>query len=330
MTYRSKIIGLGSGFPQGVMTNADFEKFIDTSDEWIRSRTGIETRYIADRSKGETTLSLCHIAASKALLKAGIQGEDLDAILIGTVTPDSVMPTTANQLQALVGATRAFSFDLQAACSGFLYALSIADHFIRAGTIKNALVIGAETLSTIVNWQDRKTCVLFGDGAGAVIIQRSENPNEGIRRIDLHSDGRHGSILQIPHGYAKVPPNSPEYRKDHHTIMMQGGEVFKIACRSMVESSKATLEAEGITLDQVDFFLFHQANIRIIDMCLSLLDVPREKTLINVNRYGNTSAATLPVCLEEAVETGRVKPGQLVLMATFGGGLTWASALIRM
>lgn len=311
------------------MTNADFEKFIETSDEWIRSRTGIETRRIADRNKGETTLSLCHLAAKKALDKAGIKGEDLDAILIGTVTPESVMPTTANSIQALVGATKAFSLDLQAACSGFLYALSIADHFIRVGTVKNALVIGAETLSTIVNWQDRTTCVLFGDGAGAAVVQRTEDQSAGVRRIDLHSDGRYAHILKIPHGYAAVPPNSAEYRTDHHKIMMQGGEVFKIACRSMVESSKATLDAEGVKLEEVDFFLFHQANIRIIDMCLSLLNVSRDKTLINVNKYGNTSAATLPVCLEEALDTGKVKKGQLVLMATFGGGLTWASALIR-
>ncbi len=329
MSYRTKIIGLGSGFPQKAMTNADLEKFIDTSDEWIRTRTGIEQRYIADRSKGETTLSLCHIAAEKALKKAGIKGEDLDAIIIGTVTPESVMPTTANYLQALVGATKAFSLDLQAACSGFLYSLSVADHFIRVGTVKHALVIGAETLSTVVNWNDRKTCVLFGDGAGAAVVTRTENQNEGIRRIDLHSDGRYASILNIKHGYANTPPYAAEYRNDHHKIYMEGGEVFKLACRSMVESSKATLDAEGIKLEDVDFFIFHQANIRIIDMCLSMLGLGREKTMINVQKYGNTSAATLPVCLEEALETGRVKPGQLVLMATFGGGLTWASGLIR-
>lgn len=329
MTYRTKIIGLGTGFPEKPMTNAEMATFIDTSDEWIRTRTGIEQRYIADRKKGETTLSLCHIAAEKALKQAGVRGEDLDAIFVGTVTPESVMPTTANYLQALVGANKAFSFDLQAACSGFLYALSVADHFVRGGTVKNALVLGAETLSTVVNWNDRTTCVLFGDGAGAAVVQRTEDPNAGVRRIDLHSDGRYASILNIAHGYAAVPPNSAEYRNDKHKIHMAGGEVFKLACRNMVESSKATLDAEGVKLEEVDFFIFHQANIRIIDMCLSMLGVGREKTMINVQKYGNTSAATLPVCLEEALSTGRVKPGQLVLMATFGGGLTWASALIR-
>jgi 3-oxoacyl-[acyl-carrier-protein] synthase III len=329
MAYHSKIIGLGSAFPERAMTNAEFEKFIDTSDEWIRTRTGIEQRYIADRTKGETTLSLCHAASLKALDQAGIKGEDLDAILIGTVTPDNIMPTTANQLQALLGANKAFSFDLQAACAGYLYALSVADHFIRGGTAKNILVLGAETLSTVVNWRDRTTCVLFGDGAGATVVQRTEDPSRSVLRVDLHSDGRYASLLQIPHGYARVPPNSPEYRTDHHKIQMQGGEVFKIACRSMVESSKATLDAQGVKLEDVDFFLFHQANIRIIDMCLSMLGVGREKTWINVQKYGNTSAATLPVGLDEALKAGKVKPGQLVLMATFGGGLTWASALIR-
>lgn len=329
MAFHSKIVGLGSAFPQRVMHNKEFEAFLDTSEEWIRTRTGIETRHICDRSKGETTLSMCFEAAKKALAKANLKGEDLDLIIIGTVTPDNIMPTTANQLQALLGAKKAFSFDMQAACAGFLYGLSTADHFIRAGTVKNALVIGAETLSNIVNWRDRTTCVLFGDGAGAAVLKATDDLNDGVLLVNLHSDGSYGKLLEIPHGYSRVPPGSAEYRADHHAIIMQGGEVFKIAVRSMVESARLTLEMQKTRIEDVDFFVFHQANIRIIDMCLKTLGISRDKTWINVQKYGNTSAATLPVCLEEALEAGKLKPGQLVLMATFGGGLTWGSALVR-
>jgi len=329
MNYFSKLIGTGSQFPEKVMTNADFETFVETSDEWIRTRTGIETRRIANLKKGESTSTLATGAAKRALEKAGITAEQLDMIVVGTVTSDSVMPTTANLVQAALGATKAFSFDLQAACSGFLYGLSIADQFIRTGAITNALVIGAETLSTLINWQDRGTCVLFGDGAGAAIITRSQDPKHAILGTKLYSDGTKGDILKIPHGGSKIPHYSPEYQHREHSIHMQGQEVFKLAVRNMIDSSLALLEENKLKPEDVNFFIFHQANMRILEMCMKSLKVPREKTWINLDRYGNTSAATLPVCLDEALQNGAVKSGDKVLLTTFGGGVTWASGLIQ-
>ena len=330
MSYHSRIIGTGKGFPERVMTNADFEKFVDTNDEWIRTRTGIQTRRIADPAKGESTVSLCEQAARNALRMADLRPEDIDLIIVGTVTPDTVMPTCANQVQARIGANHAFSFDLQAACSGWLYGVSIADQYIKSGMIKTALVIGAETLSTIMDWTDRGTCVLFGDGAGAVVLQRSDDPNHKLIGTKVHSDGRYGELLCIPHGYSKVPPETAEYKPSMRKIKMLGSEIFKHAVRSMIDSSTALLREHGMEAKDVDFFIFHQANIRIIEMCMKTLGVPREKTWLNVDKYGNTSAATLPVCLDEAWHAGAVKPGDVVLLATFGGGLTWASALMRL
>lgn len=329
MNYFSKLIGTGSAFPEKVMTNADFEAFVETSDEWIRTRTGIQTRRIANLKKGESTSSLSILAAKRALEMAQIAAEEIDMIVVGTVTPDSVMPTTGNLVQAALGATRAFSFDLQAACSGFIYGLSIADQFIRTGAIKTALVIGAETLSTLINWQDRGTCVLFGDGAGAAIITRSTDPSHAILGTRLYSDGTKGDILKIPHGGAKIPHYLPEYQHRQHSIHMQGQEVFKLAVRSMIDSSLQLLSENHLKPEDVDFFLFHQANVRILEMCMKSLKVPREKTWINLDKYGNTSAATLPVCLDEALRQGAIKSGDKVLLTTFGGGVTWASGLIQ-
>lgn len=325
----SQIVGTGSAFPAQAMTNADFESFLDTSDEWIRTRTGIRERRIADPAKNESTLSLAKAAAEQALEKAGIRPEDLELIVIGTVTPNNIMPSTANQLQAALGASRAFGFDLSAACSGWVYGLSIADHFIRAGTVKNALVIGAETLSTILNWKDRTTCVLFGDGAGAVVLKATEGDRR-VLSMRLRSDGSYGELLCIPHGFSKVPPRSAAYRLDGHTIHMQGKEIFKLAVRCMVETGEAALRDAGLTTRDIDLFLFHQANIRIIDMCAKILGVTPDKTWINVDRYGNTSAATLPVCLDEAWRAGRVKEGSNIFVATFGGGLTWGAGVFRL
>ncbi len=329
MNYYSKLIGTGSGFPENVVTNADLEKFVDTSDEWIRTRTGIETRRLADPAKGESTLTFAESAARQAMKMAEIAGSEIEMIVVGTVTPDTLMPTTANQLQALLGANQAFSLDIQAACSGFVYGLSLADAFIRVGQVRTALVVGAETLSSLVNWRDRTTCVLFGDGAGAAILQRTEDPSHRIIGTKLHSDGRFGHVLNIPHGFSKVPPHSAEYRNDQHKIHMVGSEVFKLAVRSMIECSQSLIAEHGYTVEQVDHFIFHQANMRIIDHCLKSLGVPATKASINVQKYGNTSAATLPICLDEAMRAGTVKPGSLVLLSTFGGGTTWGSALIR-
>jgi 3-oxoacyl-[acyl-carrier-protein] synthase-3 len=210
-----------------------------------------------------------------------------------------------------------------------LFGLSIANNFIRVGQVKTALVVGAETLSSLVNWQDRSTCVLFGDGAGAAILQRTETPEHSVLATKVYSDGRYGSILQIPHGYSKIPPHSAEYRSDMHKIKMVGSDIFKMAVRNMVECSQEILKEQGFTVADVDHFIFHQANIRIIDMCLKTLGIPAEMASINVQKYGNTSAATLPVCLDEALRSGVVKKGNLVLLTTFGGGITWGSALIR-
>lgn len=323
-------MGVGSGFPERVMTNQDFEKFIDTSDEWIRTRTGIETRRIADPAKGETTMTLAETACRKALAKADVAATDIDLIIMGTVTPDTVMPCVANQLQGRLGSKRAFSFDLQAACSGWIYGLSIADQYIRSGVVKNALVVGGETLSTITNWRDRGTCVLFGDGCGATVLSRTEDEHHRVIATKLYSDGAYGDLLKIPHGYSKVPPHSAEFRHDQNKVQMAGGDIFKFAVRNMVDASQEILAENKLTTKDVDFFIFHQANQRIIDMCLKTLSIDPKKTWLNVAKYGNTSAATLPVCLEEAWAAGAVKPGDLILMATFGGGLTWGSSLIRL
>ncbi len=329
MSYGARIISVGSAFPERVMTNAEFETFLETSDEWIRTRTGIKTRHISDPKKGENTLSLALKAGQLALQKANLRGEDIDLIIVGTVTPDSVMPTTANRIQAAIGAKKAFSFDLQAACSGFLYGLSIADQYFKTGAVNRALVIGVETLSTIMDWTDRSTCVLFGDGAGAAVLERTESEHRVIS-TKIYSDGTYGDLLCVPHGYSRVPPHSPEFSLKMNKIKMKGAEVFKVAVRNMAEASQEILRENKMTSKDVDFFIFHQANMRIIDMCAKTLGVKPSQTWNNVEKYGNTSAATLPVCLDEAWQAGAVKPGDVILMATFGGGLTWGSALIRL
>jgi 3-oxoacyl-[acyl-carrier-protein] synthase-3 len=330
MKYGSRVLGVGSAFPERVMSNVEFESFLDTSDEWIRTRTGISTRRIANPKNGETTLTMSRRAAESALKHAGIKAEDLDMIVVGTVTPDTLMPTTANQIQALIGAKNAFSFDLQAACSGWVYGLSIADQYIKTGAVKNALVIGVETLSSIMDWQDRGTCVLFGDAAGAVILQRTEAEDHRIVATKLYSDGTYGELLCLPHGFNRVPTWSPDFKIGMAKIKMKGGEVFKHAVRNMVDASNTIMAENNVTPKDVDFFIFHQANMRIIEMCMKTLNVNPSQTWNNVDKYGNTSAATLPICLEEAWKAGAVKPGDLILMATFGGGLTWASTLIRL
>jgi 3-oxoacyl-[acyl-carrier-protein] synthase-3 len=330
MKYYSKIIGTGKGLPARAMPNKEFESFVETSDEWIRTRTGIAQRHIANPEKGESTLSLARLAALNAIDKAGISAQEIELIIVGTVTPESVMPTTANSLQRDLGAVNAFSFDLQAACSGFLYGLSIADQYIRNGTIKTALVVGAETLSTLIDWQDRSTCVLFGDAAGAAILTRTEDRSHAILSTRTYSDGTRGDLLKIPHGYAACPPWRADYRPSEHKIKMQGSEIFKLAVRNMCDASMKVLEDNQMKVEHVDFFIFHQANIRIIEMCAKTLNVPSNKTWLNVDKYGNTSAATLPICLDEAWRAGAVKPGDKILMTTFGGGITWGATLFQL
>lgn len=327
MTRYTQLLGTGSAFPKRVMTNAEFEKFLDTSDEWIRTRTGIEKRHIADIKAGETTLSMASEACQKALQQAGVKAEEIDLIVVGTITSDMMMPTTGNFLQAVLGAKNAFSFDLQAACAGFLYALGVVDGFIKSGKIEKALVVGVDTLSTITDWRDRSTCVLFGDGAGAAVVGSSSTP--GLIDLQLYSDGTKGKILEIPHGSGRVPPYSAEYKNSFRTIQMEGKEVFKLAVRNMGLASKKILEKNDLSVDQVDAFIFHQANLRIIETCAKKLGIPMERVWVNVQKYGNTSAATIPVSLDEARSTGFIKPGQLILMTSFGGGLAWGAGLWR-
>lgn len=331
MKYKARIVGTGSAFPERVVTNKDLETFVDTNDEWIKTRTGIHTRRFCDPAKGETTLSLAHAASKKALDMAGLDPREIDLILVGTITPNTVMPCTANQLQALLGCEKAFGWDMQAACSGWVFGLSVAEQYMQSGKIKTALVIGVETLSTLLDWHDRSTCVLFGDGAGATVLKRVEaDESSGFLGVNLGTDGTAQDLLCIPHGYSKVPPYAAEYNSRMHKIKMQGSEVFKLATRTMVKSATDLLAEHHTPMEKVDYFFFHQANIRIIDHCAKALGVERSKMWINVDKYGNTSAATLPVSLDEAWRSNAVKPGDLMLFATFGGGLTWGSALIRL
>ena len=325
----ARITGTGSYLPALALSNDDLvARGVDTSDAWVVERTGIRNRHIA--AEGQSASDMALEASLKAIAAANIAASKIDLIVLATSTPDYIFPSTACLLQAKLGIGGAAAFDLQAVCSGFAYALTVADKFIRSGSHRCALVVGSEIFSRILDWNDRGTCVLFGDGAGAVVVQRTDSLEHAILSTKLHSDGRHAKLLHIEHGYGKVPPYAAEYRHQDRSIKMHGAEVFKLATRNMVDSATATLKEHGYTVKDVDFAIFHQANIRIIDHCLKTLDLPYEKTWINVDKYGNTSAATLPTALHEAWRAGKVKSGDLVLMATFGGGLTWGSTLIRL
>ncbi|TGU71328.1 ketoacyl-ACP synthase III [Geomonas terrae] len=323
---RARITGTGSAVPEKVLTNFDLEKMMDTSDEWIVTRTGIRERRIA--AEGEYTSTFAIAAAEKALAAAGVKAEEIDLIVVGTLTPDFPFPATACIVQQALKATNAFCFDLSAACSGFIYALSTADKFIRSGQVKKALVIGAEVLSRIVDWSDRNTCLLFGDGAGAVVLEAQEG-DHGVLSTHMHSDGNYWEIL-----YQKGPGNrkpATHQNVDDKLVYltMQGNEVFKLAVRAMGEVAQEALEANGFTPDDVTLFIPHQANQRIVDSVGKRLGITGERVFVNLDRYGNTSAASIPIALDEAVRAGRLKEGDLLLLDAFGGGLTWGSALIR-
>ena len=323
----SKIIGLGMYAPPKELTNFDLEKMVDTSDAWITERTGIRVRHIAD--PGRPTSDLCVEAARKALDDAGVDPAELDIVLVGTVTPDMPFPSTACFLQAKIGATNAFAMDLSAACSGFLYSLSTADALIRAGRGKKALVVGSEILSSVVDYTDRSTCILFGDGAGAAVL--SECPEgEGVLSCHLHSDGGLWELIYCPGG-GTAHPYSPEMMEQRlRAIRMAGNETFKHAVLRMVDVSKEALDRNGVSVDEVKLFVPHQANLRIIQVVGKRLGIPPERVFVDLERYGNTSAASIPIALSEAKAQGRFGRGDLVLATAFGGGLTWASALIRM
>jgi len=321
---RARIIGTGSCVPGRVLTNDDLTAMVDTSDEWIISRTGIKERRIAD---GETTQDLAIMAAKKAIRAAHITPKEIDLIVVGTVTPDMFFPSTACFLQAHLGARRGIpAFDVSAACSGFLYALDVADKFVKAGVVKKALVVGVDLFSRIIDWRDRSTCVLFGDGAGAVILS-TERGKRGLLSTHIHSDGNYWKMLYTPIGAWSSPfTNHP---KESPYLRMQGNELFKVAVRTMLQTCQEALAYNNIKGEDITFFIPHQANRRIIDAIRERLGLPEEKVYINLDRYGNTSAGSIPIALDEMAKGGMIKEGDLLLFVAFGGGLTWASALVR-
>lgn len=319
------IIGTGKYVPEKILTNSDLEKIVETNDEWIVSRTGIRERHIA--APHEATSDLAYEAALKALESAGMKAEELELIIVATVTPDSSFPSTACILQDKLGAKGAAAFDLSAACSGFVYSLATATGFIKTGMYNNALIIGADTLSRITDYTDRNTCVLFGDGAGAVII--GEVPEgRGFQSFDLGAEGSGGSLLKMEAGGSRLPASQQTIEDKKHFIYMNGREVFKFAVRVMGTATERVLTKAGLGKEDIDLFVPHQANIRIIQSAMQRLDLPEEKCVINVDRYANTSAASIPLALVEAAEEGRMKEGDTVLMVGFGGGLTWGASVL--
>lgn len=324
---RTQIIGTGSYAPEKVLTNADLEKIVDTTDEWITARTGIRKRRVA--APGEATSDLAVQAARRALEMAGIQPEELGLIVVGTVTADMPMPSCAAIVQAKLGAKNAFAFDVSAACSGGLYALTVADQFIRTGQVKRALVIGAEMLSRAVNWDDRNTCVLFGDAAGAMVLAPTEEEGRGLLSTHLYTDGSFADILCIPGGGTRKPTDAEVLKEKLNTLHMNGREVFKFAVRALADSTFTALKSNGLSGRDVDHVICHQANLRILEAVLQRLELPIEKCWLNLHEYGNTSSASLPMTLDEANRAGKLVPGQVVAMMAIGAGMTWGSAVMR-
>lgn len=317
MSY-SRILGTGSYLPSRIVTNADLEAIVDTTASWIKERTGIEKRHLV--ADGETCCDLAEAAARNALDAAGVAPETLDLILVATTTPDQIFPSTACLLQHRLGVRGCAAFDLQAVCTGFVYAMGVADQFIRTGTVKRALVVGSETLSRILNWSDRGTCVLFGDGAGAVVLEASDEP--GIISTHLHADGAYRDLLQVPGGIGNG-------HREPNFIEMKGNEVFRVAVTTLGRIVDETLEANGLSKSDIDWLIPHQANIRIIQATARKLDLPMDRVVVTVAEHGNTSAASIPLALDEAVRDGRIIRGELLLMEAFGGGFTWGSVLVR-
>ena len=319
--------GTGRGVPSHVMTNHDFASLgLETSHDWIVERTGIHERRIAH--EGQTTCSMASEAALIAMEKAGTQPGELDVIVFSTATPDRLLPATAVDLQAELGATRAAAFDISAACSGYLYGLTVAEGMIMSGVAETALVVGAEKMSSIVDWQDRSTCVLFGDGAGATVLKRSRH-GKGILSAFMRSDGKLAELLYRPHGGSTTPFCQKVLDERSHYVKMAGREVFKHAVRSMAEASDRALDAARLTGNDIDLMIPHQANIRIIEATAKHANIPMEKVYVNVERYGNTSSATIPIALSEALDSGRIKEGMNVMLVAFGAGFTWASMVVR-
>lgn len=324
--YQAGIVGTGMYIPAKVLTNADLEKMVETSDEWITSRVGIKERHIA--APGETTSTMGAQAARQALADAHVSPEEVDLIITATITPDLPWPATACFIQQEIGAKRAAAFDIEAACTGFIYALTLARAFIAAGKYRTVLVVASETLSRITDWQDRNTAVLFGDAAGAAVLQRVESPR-GILATHLAADGTKGELLELPGGGSRHPATHETLNQGMHTMKMKGNEVFKFAGKAMARANLAVLEAAGMTVQEVDLLIPHQANTRIIEAAARFSDMPMERVFMNIARYGNTSAATTAVALHEARLEGRVKSGTVCLLVAFGGGFTWGACLMR-
>ncbi|HCA56406.1 MAG TPA: 3-oxoacyl-ACP synthase [Blastocatellia bacterium] len=320
------ILGMGHAYPEGVLTNADLEKIVETSDEWITSRTGIKQRHKA--KENEYTSMFGTAAAKQALERAGLEPTDIDLIVCATTTPDQIMPSTGALIQAQLGATNAAGMDIFAACSGFIYGLTMVESMIRTGQIKYALVIGAEVLTKYVDYTDRTTCVIFGDGAGAAVVGPVEAP-KGILATKIRSDGRYEEQLYAPGGGTKLGTTHETIDNRMHFFKMKGNELFKVAVRSMADISAEMLEKAGYTVDDVKVVIPHQANQRITDAVASRLGVPEEKVYSNIAEHGNTSSASIPIAMDECIQSGRIKEGDLVLLTAFGGGVTWGASVIR-
>jgi 3-oxoacyl-[acyl-carrier-protein] synthase III len=326
MAKNAVITGWGFYAPTRVVTNFDLAKFVDTSDEWISSRTGIKERRFA--SEGENTSSMSARAARAALERAKLRPQDVQLVIVGTCSPDYLFPATACIVQSEIGAVHAGAFDIEAACTSFVTALGVARGMISSGTVENALVIGAECLSRLLNFKDRTTCVLFGDGAGAVVVEAS-NASVGVESVVLHSEGSKGELLMVRGGGSRVPATKETVDQGLHFITMEGGEVFKLAVKSMADAAEEALREAGLGLDDIDIMIPHQANVRIIDGVAKRLHFPTEKVFVNIQRYGNTSAASIPIAIAEAEQQGRLRRGDKVLLVAFGGGFTWGASVLE-
>ena len=325
---KTAIVGTGSYLPEHIMTNFDIEKFLDTSDEWIYTRTGIKARRIAD--KNHATSDLCKVACERAMEVAGVKAADIDLIILATITPDTHCPAGANWLEAKLGCEKAVSFDVTAACSGFLFALHVADKMIKSGANKTALVVAGEIMSRVVNWKERESCILWGDGAGAAVVTETDGGAQ-ILSTHVHTDGANGDTLLMPGGGSRTTPISYESvdKGLHFLKMIEANKSFKVAVNRFAEASEEAAAFSGYTIKDVDLIIPHQANLRILQGVAKKLAVPIEKLYMTIERYGNISSATVPIALDEAVRDGTIKNGSLVLLTAFGGGLTWGSSLIR-
>lgn len=326
MSPYAHITGWGMSVPSRVLTNAELEKMVDTNDEWIQSRTGIRQRHIVNED--ETTATLARDAALNALRVANLNPADIELIIVSTSTPEHIFPATACLVQDQIGAVHAGAFDLSAACTGFIYALNMATQAIRSGSLQNALVIGSETLSRFVNWEDRNTCVLFGDGAGAFVLQASEEPG-GVLSAVMRSDGSGGDLLSIPAGGSQMPATAETIVNKQHTIHMNGREVYRFATRVMAQASRDAVSAANLEIDDVSIVIPHQANLRIIEAAMRSLEIPLDRCFINLERYGNTSTASIPIAACEAFQQGRLKAGDNTVFVGFGAGLTWGAVMVR-